>query len=117
MHLAAAYAGIQTIEALLEGGAEIDSKSLNSGNTPLYIAAYYGNILVADELLKKKANWKIVNNENLRPDERICGCRRDESGEPCRCFSEEDEEDIEEIFNEVTCSVIPDQWPASAQFF
>lgn len=55
-----------SIPTLLQLGAKIDSQD-DSGNTPLHLAYFHGNMGAADKLRQAGASTTILNNQQLTP--------------------------------------------------
>ena len=52
---------------MIEAGANINTISIFNGNTPLIMAAQYGQGPVVEYLLQNKADMNIQNNEGKSP--------------------------------------------------
>jgi len=67
LHFAAFYASQPNVAALLiEKGADVNAKD-NYGRTPLYVAAWKGQVNFVTMLLKKGADPGIATNEGKTP--------------------------------------------------
>merc|ERR1719367_39944 len=61
--VAAKLGHLQSIQHMIESGADINTISLYNGNTPLIVASQYGQEGIVEYLIQNKANLEAQNNE------------------------------------------------------
>ena len=71
MHIATEEGSIETIQFLLDSGADINAKDRH-GDTPLHQAAVEGNVEICKILLKNQANINAINKQNRTPLYQAC---------------------------------------------
>lgn len=67
LHWAAETGNRDIIRNLSESSASVNSKTKNSGLTPLHLAAHFGNIEAVQILLQYGAKFDIVNRDGETP--------------------------------------------------
>lgn len=67
LHLAARDGNVEAVDALLEGGAELDQKSAGDGSTPLLVATINGHWDLAMELLDRGADPNLTSDAGATP--------------------------------------------------
>jgi ankyrin repeat protein len=66
LHLAARHGHVETVEALLDGGANISARD-NGGKTPLHLASMHDQIQVVERLLKAGADVSMQDDSGWPP--------------------------------------------------
>merc|ERR1712223_1039430 len=61
--VAAKLGHLQSIQHMIESGADINTISLYNGNTPLIVASQYGQNAIVEYLIQNRANLEAQNNE------------------------------------------------------
>lgn len=67
LHVAASAGRMRIVDWLVEAGAVINIRDVESGYTPLHRALFYGQLSVARYLLSKQASLGRKDNDNLTP--------------------------------------------------
>ena len=67
LHYAARQGHIETVELLLEGGADIDQQSAGDNSSPLLVAVINGNYDLAKMLLERGADPNLVSDDGVGP--------------------------------------------------
>lgn len=67
LHYAARQGHIETVEILLEGGADIDHQSGGDNSSPLLVATINGNYDLAKMLLERGADPNLVSDDGVGP--------------------------------------------------
>merc|ERR1712141_655120 len=65
--VAAKLGHLQSIQHMIEAGADINTISLYNGNTPLIVAAENGQAPIVEYLIQNKADLNAQNNEGKSP--------------------------------------------------
>merc|ERR1712062_152748 len=65
--VAAKLGHLQSIQHMIEAGADINTISLYNGNTPLIVAAENGQAAIVEYLIKNKADLNAQNNDGKSP--------------------------------------------------
>jgi hypothetical protein len=72
LHLATRYGHLDKIEQLLNDGYDVNSQDCFNNNTPLFIAAWFGQDSSIDLLIKRGANLHILNKLGSGPVHGAC---------------------------------------------